>query len=166
MRERKITKVSKKVENDALPSLGWGLVSIMVVYLGAFLAAGLVIAGAIFFGVVTLGELSRVILTVGFSSLGLIMAGFGLLVSYGSKLIVSYLVGRLLIKWLAPKYADQPIWPMVVGVFLYTFLRAIPFIGLVVGFAATLIGIGAMWLTYRDQGKPESVEAQTASLEQ
>ena len=149
-----------------MPSLGWGLVSIMVVYLGAFLVGGLILAGAIFFGVVTLGELSKVILTVGFSSLALIMAGFGLLVSYGSKLVVSYLVGKLLFKWLAPNYADQPIWPMLVGIFLYTFLRAIPFIGLVIGVTATLIGIGAMWLTYRDQGELGAVEAQAASPEQ
>ena len=161
-----LNKVGGKVEKEVMPSLGWGLVSIMVVYLGAFLVGGLILAGAIFFGVVTLGELSRVILTVGFSSLALIMAGFGLLVSYGSKLVVSYLVGKLLFKWLAPNYADQPIWPMLVGIFLYTFLRAIPFIGLVIGVTATLIGIGAMWLTYRDQGELGAVEAQAASPEQ
>jgi len=154
-----LNKVSEKVEKEVMPSLGWGLVSIMVVYLGALLAGGLIIAGAIFFGVITLGELSRVILTVGFTSLGLIMAGFGLLVSYGSKLVVSYLVGKLLMKWLAPKYEDQPIWSMLIGIFLYTFLRAIPLgFGLVIGICVTLVGIGAMWLTYRDYGKPASVE--------
>ncbi len=151
-----LKKVGGKVEKEFMPSLGWGLVSIMVVYLGAFLVGGLILAGAIFFGVVTLGELSKVILTVGFSSLALIMAGFGLLVSYGSKLVVAYLVGKLLVKWLAPKYEDQPIWPMLVGVFLYTFLRAIPFVGLVIGVTVTLIGIGAMWLTYRDHRTPDS----------
>ena len=152
-----LNKVSKKAEKEVVPSLGWGLVSILVVYLGALLASGLIIAGAIFFGVITLGELSRVILTVGFTSLGLIMAGFGLLVSYGSKLVVSYLVGKLLIKWLAPKYEDKPIWPMLVGVFLYTALRSIPFgFGWVIGISVTLVGIGAMWLTYRDHGKPKS----------
>jgi len=154
-----LNKVSEKVEKEVMPSLGWGLVSIMVVYLGALLASGLIIAGAIFFGVITLGELSRVILTVGFTSLGLIMAGFGLLVSYGSKLVVSYLVGKLLMRWLAPKYEDQPIWSMLIGIFLYTFLRAIPLgFGLVVGICVTLVGIGAMWLTYRDYAKPASVE--------
>lgn len=154
-----LNKVSEKAEKEVMPSLGWGLVSIMVVYLGALLAGGLIIASAIFFGVITLGELSRVILTVGFTSLGLIMAGFGLLVSYGSKLVVSYLVGKLLIRWLAPKYEDQPIWSMLIGVFLYTFLRAIPLgFGLVIGICVTLVGIGAMWLTYRDHRKPASIE--------
>lgn len=153
-----LNKVSGKLEKETLPALGWGLVSIMVVYLGALLAGGLILASAIFFGVVTLGELSRVILTIGFSSLGLIMAGFGLLVSYGSKLVVSFLVGTLLMKWLAPDHADKPIWAMLIGVFLYTFLRAIPFVGLVLGITVTLMGIGAMWLTYRDAGKPGTVE--------
>jgi len=154
-----LNKISEKAEKEVMPSLGWGLVSILVVYMGAVLAGGLIIAGAIFFGVITLGELSRVILSIGFTSIGLIMAGFGLLVSYGSKLVVSYLVGKLLMRWLAPKYEDQPIWSMLIGVFLYTFLRAIPLgFGLVIGICVTLVGIGAMWLTYRDHGKPAAVE--------
>ena len=157
-----LKKVGGKVEKESMPSLGWGMVTIMVVYLGAFIAAGLVIACAIFFGVITLGELSRVILTVGFSSLGLILAGFGLLISYGSKLVVSYMVGKLIIRWLAPKYEDQVIWSLVIGVMLYTFLRSIPIFGFVIGIFVTLIGIGAMWLSYRDYGKPKSVEAEVA----
>jgi len=159
-----LNKVSNKVEKEAMPSLGWGLVSILVVYIGAFLVAGLIIAGAIFFGVITLGELARVILTVGFSSLGLILAAFGLLVSYGSKLIVAYLVGKLIIRWLAPKYEEQHIWPMMIGIFLYTFLRAIPLgFGLMIGVVVTLVGIGAIWLTYRDYGKSEEGDLDTVS---
>ena len=146
-----LKKASKRAEQEALPSLGWGLVSILAVYFGALLATLLIIAGAIFFGVVTLGELARVILVIGFSSLGLFMAGFGLLVSYGSKILVSYLVGTLLLNWLAPKYKGGPFWPLVIGLLLYTFLRAIPLgFGLLVGMVTTLIGIGAMWLVVRD----------------
>jgi hypothetical protein len=148
-----LKKVSDKAEEEPLPSLGWGLVSILVVYLGAFLAIGLIIAGAIFLGVITLGELAKVILVIGFSSLGLILAGFGLMVSYGSKIIVSYLVGTLLLKWLAPKYDGGMIWPLVIGTLLYTFLRAIPLgFGLLVGVVVTLVGLGAIWLVVRDSG--------------
>ncbi len=151
-----LNKISKKAERESMPSLGWGLVSVLVVYLGAFIAAGLIIAVAIFFGVVTLGELSRVVLTAGFSSLALIMAAFGLLVSYGSKIVVAYMVGKLLIRWLAPKFEDQPIWPMIIGVLLYTFLRAIPFLGFAIGVFVTLVGIGAMWMAYQDYKLLES----------
>jgi hypothetical protein len=146
-----LKKVSEQVEEEPLPSLGWGLVSILVVYLGAFLAVGLILAGAIFLGIITLGELAKVILVIGFSSLGLILAGFGLVVSYGSKIIVSYLVGHLLLKWLAPKYEGGLFWPLALGLLLYSFLRAIPLgFGLLVGIVTTLVGIGAIWLVLRD----------------
>lgn len=148
-----LKNISDKAEQEPLPSLGWGLVAILVVYVGAILVTGLIIAGAIFFGVVTLGELAKVILVIGFSSLGLILAVFGLMVSYGSKIIVSYLVGKLLLKWLAPKYEGGLFWPLVIGLLLYTFLRAIPLgFGLLVGIVTTLVGVGAIWLTFRDSG--------------
>jgi cytoskeletal protein CcmA (bactofilin family) len=160
-----LKKVGDRGEKESMPSLGWGLVSVMVVYLGAFIIAGLIIAGAIFFGVITLGELAMVILTIGFSGLGLTLATFGLLVSYGSKLVIAYIVGRLLLRWLAPKYEDQPFWPMLIGVLLYTFLRAIPIFGFVLGVFVTLFGIGAMWLTYRDYNKSGSTEEAVVEAE-
>jgi cytoskeletal protein CcmA (bactofilin family) len=154
-----LNNVSEKVEKESIPAFGWGLMTILVVYLGALLVAGLIIAGAIFFGVVTLGELSRVILSIGFSSLGLILAAFGVLASYVSKLVVAYLVGKLLLRWLAPKYEEQAIWPMMVGVLIYTLLRAIPVFNFVLAVIVTLIGLGAMWLYYRDRVSAEPAEA-------
>lgn len=155
-----LDKVENKARQETWPSFGWGLVSILVVYLGAVLVGGLIIAGAIFFGVITLGELAKVILTLGFSSMGLILAAFGLLVSYGSKIVVAFLVGNLILKWLAPKFEGSKIWPLLIGLLLYTFLRAVPFgFGWLIGFAVTLLGIGAMWLTYRDHPLPGLIEA-------
>jgi hypothetical protein len=149
-----LKKIGDKAERESMPSLGWGMVSVLIVYIGAFLVAGLIIAGAIFFGIITLGELSGVILSVGFTSLGLILAVFGLLVWYGSKLVVAFMIGRLIMRWLAPKYEDQPIWSMMIGLLLYTFLRAIPVLGWFIAVFVTFIGIGAMWLYYRDNYLP------------
>ena len=149
-----LENVSEKIEKESLPSFGWGMVTILVVYLGGLLVSGLIIAGAIFFGIVTLGELSWVILSIGFSSLALITATFGLLVSYGSKLVVAYLVGKLLLRWLAPKFEGHAFWPMLIGILLYSFLRAVPFgFGFVISVVVTLIGLGAMWLYYREHDK-------------
>ncbi len=146
-----LKKVEEKAEKETVPSFGWGLVTILVVYLGAILVGGLILAGAIFFGVITLGELAKAILAIGFTSMGLVLAIFGLLVSYGSKIIVAYLVGKLLLDWLAPKFKGGMIWPLLIGLLLYTLLRAIPLgFGWLIGFTVTSIGIGAMWLTYRD----------------
>lgn len=74
---------------------------------------------------------------------------FLLLVSYGSKLVIAFLVGRLVLQRLAPQSADHKVWPLLAGVALYVLIRSIPLLGWLVGVAATLVGLGAMWLVYR-----------------
>ncbi len=146
-----LKKVSDTAERKIGSSIGWGLMTLIVVYAGAFIIAGLIIAGGVFFGVITLGGLSKSIFAVGFSSLGLALAIFGLLVSYVSKLVVSFLAGKLILGRVAPKYTEQLAWPMILGILIYVILRAIPILGWLIGAFVTLIGIGAMWLTYRDR---------------
>jgi hypothetical protein len=87
----------------ALPAAGWGLVTLLLGYAGAAAIALLILAVGIFLGVVTLGGLARAIFGVGFSGLGLVFAIFTLLVSYGSKLIVAYLGGRLIVGQFSPQ---------------------------------------------------------------
>jgi hypothetical protein len=48
---------------------------------------------------------------------------------------------------------------MVLGIFIYTMLRAIPGFNFVLAVIVTLIGLGAMWLTYRDRGTGEAASA-------
>lgn len=156
-----LTKVTQKVEEKTLPSTGWGLISLIVVYAGAFIVGGLLITIGIFFSVITLGGLSRTIFGVGFSSLALIMTVFALLVTYGSKLVVSMAAGNLIFRNLAPKYADQKVWPLLTGIILYVLLRAVPIFGGIFGFLVTLTGLGAMWLLYRGE-KPFAAEESPA----
>lgn len=152
-----LRKTGARVEKEALSAAGWGLVTILVVYTGAVLAAGLIISGAVFFGVITLGGLAKTILTVGFSSLGLTLAIFGLLVAYLSKLVVCFITGKLILEKTAPEAADALGWPLVLGILIYVLLRAVPFFGWWVGVLVTLIGTGAVWLVLRDSRKAESI---------
>jgi len=154
-----LRKTAQNAEENVLPSAGYGLVSMVIVYLGAFLTAGLIIAAAVFFGAVTLGGLSKTILSVGFSSLGLVLAIFGLLVSYLSKLVVCFLAGEFLLSKTLPDAAQGLAWPLVLGIFLYVLLRAIPVFGWMLGALITLIGLGAMWLVYRERQAPVLEEA-------
>jgi cytoskeletal protein CcmA (bactofilin family) len=147
-----LQKVSETAKAKTGSSLGWGIVTLIVVYVSAFIIAGLIIAGGLFFGVITLGGLSRSIFSIGFSSLGLALAVFGLLVSYVSKLVISFTVGKLILQRMAPTYTEQLAWPMILGILIYVILRALPFfLGWLIGALVTLTGIGAMWLAYRDR---------------
>ncbi len=157
-----LNKVIGKAVSEPLPSSGWGLVIVIAGYVGAAVLAGLVLALAIFFGVLTLGGLGRTIMGVGFSSLGLAMAIFVLLVTYGSKLVIAFWGGKWTLEKLFPQYAESKVWPLVLGVLIYVFLRAIPILGWIFGVVVTLIGMGAMWLAFRDWRTPAVVETEVA----
>ncbi len=144
-----LTSATEQVRAKLLPSAGWGLVVVIVGYVGAAIVGVMIFVLGILFGIVTLGGLSQTIFGVGFSTLSLAFTVFTLLVSYGSKLVVAYLAGKLVVKALAPQAADNKWWPLVAGVPLYILFRAIPLLGWLIGIAVTLVGLGAMWLLFR-----------------
>jgi hypothetical protein len=146
-----LTTVTEKARTQTLQSTGWGLVMLILGYAAALLVAGLILGLGILLWVVTLGGLSGTVFGVGFSGLGLAFTVFLLLVSYGSKLVVAYLVGRLITERLLPQYAQNRVAHLLIGVLVYVIIRGIPLVGWLVGLAATLIGLGAMWLVFRDR---------------
>ncbi|RLD05921.1 MAG: hypothetical protein DRI56_08755 [Chloroflexota bacterium] len=147
-------KIAETVQAETLPATGWGLVVIVIGYIGAFLVGGLILAAGIFFGIITLGGLAKTVLGVGFSGLALALAIFGLLVAYVSKLVVAWASGKFIFRKLAPQYEDHKVWPLVVGVLIYVLLRSIPIFGWIVGVLVTVTGLGAMWLVYRPNQAP------------
>jgi hypothetical protein len=142
---------SEMVRAKPAESAGYGLLTIIVGYIGAFFAALIILALGLFFTVVTLGGLSRVIFGIGFSGLSLVVTAFTLLVSYASKLVVAYLVGDLILAGAAPNLNGRRYWAIALGVLIYALIRSIPFLGWIVGIIVTIIGVGAMWLYYRSR---------------
>jgi len=152
------TRVVQQAREKTLPAAGWGFVVFCVaIALIVVIALVLLIAG-ILLGVVTFGGLARVVFGVGFSGLGLASSGFWFLVAYGSKLVVAVLVGQLILRALAPRYADNRILGLAIGVVIYVVLRDLtgivpvagPAFGWLLGVAVTLVGLGAMWLAFRE----------------
>ncbi len=148
-----LEKTVNKAQKEPLPSTGVGILVVLGGYLAFGFAAILIFLCGLIFMFITLGSLSSAIWSVGFSSLGLVAIIFGLLVKYGSKIVVAYLVGKLILKQIAPQSLDQKIWPLLLGLALYTFIRVIPIVGWIFSLVVTVIGIGAMWLTFMDWNK-------------
>jgi hypothetical protein len=143
--------VMVQARTQALPAAGWGLVVIVGGYVGAFVVGGLILALGILLGIATLGGLSDTIFGIGFSGLGLTLTVFSFLVAYGSKLAIAYLISQLVVQRLTPQYAENKAVVLVVGVVLYVILRGIPFFGWLVAIGVTLVGVGAMWLAFRER---------------
>ncbi len=131
-----------------------GLLTVLVGYIGAGLVGLVVLAVGIFLGVLTLGGLSKSVMGIGFSSLGLAMAIFSLIVAYVSKVLVSLWIGEWVINRFAPQSAQKVLLVLLVGILIYVILRSIPILGWVLGLIATLVGVGAIYLVVRDRLRP------------
>jgi hypothetical protein len=131
-------------------SAGMGFVTILVGYAAAGLAFFVIILTGIILGFVSFGGLGGVSITLGLALLFAAIAMFSVAVSLISKVIVAYLAGQWIYSKLAPNQVKTA-WPLVIGVLVYAVLRAIPFVGLLVGIIATLLGVGAMWLVYKSR---------------
>ncbi len=150
-----------QVRQKPWASLGIGFLALLAGYAGVFIAALLIILLAIAFGVASLGGLGTVIWGVGLSALALAFAVFQVLVSYGSKLVVAYLVGEWVVRRFLAQNSRPRLWALVIGVLVYALLTAIPYLGGLIGFVVTLLGLGAIWLMYRAGRTPTAEIAVT-----
>lgn len=146
-----LSRLADRARAKPLPAAGWGLVMIAGGFTGAVVLAGLILILGILLGVVTLGGLTLAVFGVGFPGLTLALALFWLAGAYGSKLVVAYLAGKLILRRAMPQFVDKAIWPLALGVALYTMLRSIPLLGWLIGVVVTLVGLGAMWLLFRER---------------
>ena len=141
-------------------SMGVGFLGIVAFPPVALLIAGLILMLVIAFAVLTLGGISGILGGLGFSTLAFIASAFGLLVLYGSKVIVVYLVGEMLLNKIAPAAETnwRRFWALLVGVVLYIILSLIPFLGWLVVLGVTFLGMGALWYMF----KPSVASLQSA----
>jgi cytoskeletal protein CcmA (bactofilin family) len=148
------------------PSAGYGILVSIGGYIAAFFAALIIIAVGIILTAFTLGGLRQVTFGLGFAALGLAGAIFVMLIFFGSRLILAYLVGEWLVKVIAPNstIAKQSFWSLAIGVLIYAILAAIPFVGWIFGLISTIFGMGALWLVYinwRKSRKPALMPVDT-----
>jgi hypothetical protein len=149
-------RVVDHVRAEPLPATAWGFVVMIIGYLAAVLVAVLLVLLVIGLGMLTLGGLAWGAFWSGTVGLGAFFTFFTLLIAYGSKLVVAYPVGRWIMQRLQGGTASAPvgwqqIWPLLLGVLLYVAVAGIPYLGFVVNILVTLLGLGAMWLSWRER---------------
>ncbi len=150
-----LSRAADRARTKPLASAGWGLAVLIGGSVGALVLVVVILIVGIMLGVITLGDLSLATLGIGFSGLTLALVLFWLLGAYGSKLIVSYLVGDWLLRRALPRYASSPVWVLGVGILLYILVRSIPVLGGLFGLVATLVGLGAGWVLFQEMRRKE-----------
>lgn len=147
-----------ELRKEPLPSAGFGLLSVILGYIALFLAALAILAVGILLSFLSAGGLGTATFGFGFASLGFVGTVFTMLILYVSKIIVAYIAGHWILSKIAPesKAADSLFWGMALGVLIYSILRIIPIFGWLMAFIVIILGMGAIWLTYRNWQRPAS----------
>lgn len=143
-------KISRTVEEEPLPSLGWGAVSVVAfgVVMGLLVTATIMLA--VIFGVVTLGELAGRLAALGGIVISSAGFSFSILWRYVTTIAISLLVGQLIFRLFKSPAEDHRWWPMLLGVVIFVGVTAVPVLGWLVKLAAVLLGLGAIWLWGRE----------------
>ncbi len=141
---------------EPLKAMGWGFIVIAIAVLSMFIIPLVFVLAGIVVSVLSLGGLMYVWFGLLGSALLLATALFFFAVFTLSKVIASYMLGKWLMKVLF-KQTEEKVWlDLLVGVFLYVVIRAIPVVGWLAALAATLIGTGAMWLAFSNRPKKKT----------
>jgi len=149
-----LVNMAEKARQQPVPATIWGLFALIGGWVGIVVLAFLIGAIGVLLSLVTFGGLGATVVGLGVSGIVFILTLFLLLVTYGSKVVVSYLGGKLIFSRL-PK-ANNKYFLFVIGLIIYMLLSGIPYLGIVIASLATLIGLGAMWLQFRSKDNSSS----------
>lgn len=145
------TKVGEQTKTHPWLAATWGTLVGLVGYGGALLAAFLIILVVAGLAALTLAGLAATAFGLGFSTWSVAFTLFLLLGAYGSKLVVLYPLSHALLEKILPQWNAYRIVPLAVGILFFVLLRSIPYLGVLLEIAVTLIGLGAMWLVFRER---------------
>ncbi len=145
-----VKALTEKAQTQAAASLGWGIVAYSVFFFAIFIVTVAMIIGGVLFGALTLGSLSGTVISVGILAIFAMIVGFILVTAFLTKIVVSWLCGKLILARINPALAESKVWPLVLGVVIVALLTALPGIGWLFSLLIVLLGLGALWLWGRE----------------
>jgi cytoskeletal protein CcmA (bactofilin family) len=149
--QKPFMKLVDAAYHEPMKSMGWGFVLIAVGVLAAFIVPLVFVMIGVLVGFLSLGSLLPFWFGLIGAALGLVFLAFFFAVFTVSKIVAAFMFGKWLMK-VVFKQTEEKVWlDLLVGVFLFVVIRAIPFVGWLAGLAATLIGAGAFWLAWNNR---------------
>jgi cytoskeletal protein CcmA (bactofilin family) len=161
-----VSGLSAHLQAKPLPSLGWGAVAWAGFFFAVFLVICVTILGGIFFGILTLGQLTGTVIWLGILTVFGLIVGFVLVTSFVAKVVFGAALGKWMLARANSPLAEHRYWPMVVGVLITVGLLALLSFPLIPGalggllnFAVVLFGLGALWLWGRERMVRKTAES-------
>ena len=140
-------------------SLGWGILILIFVCITIPSVAFLVIVLDVILGLLGFGGLVVSITGLGLLTNTAIIAGLLVAAGYITKVVFSFLVGRMILERIRKSWGAGRFWPLLIGVVLFSIVRAVPYLGWFFGLVVTLLGLGALWLMAWESLRRRAVHA-------
>ena len=160
---RVLTDSREMISSKALPSTGWGcltMAALPIVLSVLFLGT---IAVLMLFGTLTLGALASPIISASGLLFAILTAGFNLLM-WLARVAVALWVGRWILGNISPEMGNNKWLALLVGVLIYALLYSLPFIGFWLHVFWTGLGLGTLVLLSRPYW-PGAAHSELASSE-
>ncbi len=151
---KQLAEWSDKAKAKPMLASGYGFVGIVVAINVAILS---IIAVVLIFGIgfalgfASLWKLAFIFWALSLSILGLGATTFFLFVCYGSKVIVAYMLSRLVVSLFSEKALKYRYLLMFFGLLIYVLLQSLPYVGGTINFVVIIVGLGTVWLVRRDK---------------
>jgi hypothetical protein len=146
--------LSANVQSRPLPSLGWGIVTVAVVLIVPIVVFALSIPLLMIAGLF-LPSLALPIFGIELLALFTLLIGFVIVASFVPPIVLSFLGGQWLISKLRPNRSVENWRILFMGLIVFVLLTAIPVVGNVFNTIASFLGLGALWLWWRQDNRRE-----------
>jgi hypothetical protein len=148
-----LEQTSEKMWHKPVHSTGIGLLAVVFIFTATLLIAILLVPLILFFSSLTLISFSVFTFLIGYTTLtlaGAFIYLFSVFVTKGlaGKIFTQKIFGRF-----APGVAKYRFLMLFLGSLVYVLLRSIPFLGILIGFWISLLGLGAVWLVWNENKK-------------
>jgi hypothetical protein len=147
-----LSHASANAQSRPLQSFGWGLVWLIGGFLLAIGVGIAIIVLGVIVGAVTLGGLSNPFFGLAFTLLALAFGVFLLMIAFGAKLVCAHLIGRLMLRPFNVPLSEHRLAPLMLGIVVYVLVASIPWVDSAIVLVVTLVGLGAIWYTFRSKG--------------
>lgn len=145
-----IQSLAAIASSKPLPSLGWGIVTVLLVGIIAIAIA------LVTFVLTALSAVTFPILIIPIMGLGTLanlalFVSFFLFATFVPQIIVSLLSGYWLMQKLQPNTSSRHFVSLVVGLLVFVILTAMPILGGLLHLATIFLGLGALWIWIRNK---------------
>lgn len=153
--------LADKIEAKPLPGLGWGIVAFFTFIAATIAVLAITILLAVVFGIATLGDVVKLVLSAGLLSEVVLVIGYLVFVWFAAQIVLSLLGGRWVLNRLQPESAGERVLPLMLGIVILWVLTAIPILGSIVNLLVILLGLGGLWMWGIDKRRKPADEVLT-----